>query len=71
MMPNDDEYLENLWKALLSRDATRVQKAFTRLEIAEQQAVLEHLERMSEEDGWHPEQRTSAKAALEALTSFQ
>lgn len=70
-MMNDDNDLENLWNKLLSRDAARVQEAFARLEIEEQQAVLKHLERMSVEEGWHPEQRTSARAALAALTSFQ
>ena len=69
-MPDNDD-LENLWKGLLSRDAARVQGIFSRLEIAEQQAVMKHLERMSLEDGWHPEQRASARAALEALASFQ
>jgi hypothetical protein len=71
MMMTKDADLEKLWRALLSRDATKVQEAFVRLQTREQQAVLEHLERMSVEDGWHPEQRASALAALEALASFQ
>jgi hypothetical protein len=68
---NDDHYLENLWNDLLSRDATKTQAAFFALEIEEQQAVLVHLKRMATEQGWHPEQRASAAAALEALASFQ
>jgi hypothetical protein len=68
---NDDDYLENLWKDLLSRETVKVREAFARLEYEEQQAVLKHLERMLVDEGWHPEQRASAKAALQALDSFQ
>ncbi len=68
---NDEDFLENLWRDLLSRDAVKVQEAFSHLETQEQQAILKHLERMEVEDGWHPEQRASARAALEALASFQ
>lgn len=68
---NDEIHLEILWNDLLSRDDTKVQEAFARLEFEEQQAVLAHLRRMSVEEGWHPEQRLSARAALEALASFQ
>jgi hypothetical protein len=68
---NDDQYLEDLWNDLLSRDATKTQTAFSALEIEEQQAVLVHLKRMTTEQGWHPKQRASAAAALEALASFQ
>jgi hypothetical protein len=68
---NDDTYLENLWNDLLSRDAIKAQAAFSRLEIEEQQDVLLHLKRMTTDQGWHPEQRASAAAALEALASFE
>jgi hypothetical protein len=70
-MMSDDSDLENLWKELLSRDAARVQDAFARLELGEQQTVRKHLQRMSVEEGWHPQQRASARAALEALASFE
>ena len=59
--------LETLWDHLLSRDADLVRSAFKQLEPEEQQAVLAHLWRMSSEPGWHPEQRSSAQAALVLL----
>jgi hypothetical protein len=61
--------LENLWEALLSRQPEQVRKAFAGLQAAERQSVREHLNRMATEPGWHPEQRLSAQAALEALST--
>jgi len=59
--------LEKLWDQLLCRDPDKIRGAFTNLSTSEQQEVLAHLSRMSNEPGWHPEQRTSARCALEAL----
>lgn len=64
--PQPDD-LEILWDQLLSRQADLVQQAFNRLRPDERAAVLTHLQRMATESGWHPEQRRSAQAALEAL----
>jgi len=61
--------LEKLWNALLSRDPEQVQFAFRGLDKERQQAVLQHLTRMSIENGWHAEQRISAEAALKALAA--
>jgi hypothetical protein len=58
--------LENLWDNLLSREARRVKEAFATLTEIEQESVLAHLRRMSDEPGWHAEQRLSARFALEA-----
>ncbi len=44
-----------------------LRNAFEQLEPEEQGAVLEHLQRMSSEPGWHPEQQRSAQAALEVI----
>jgi hypothetical protein len=63
--------LEILWNDLLSRDSKQVQRAFSRLDEESRQAVLQHLNRMAVEAGWHPEQRISAEAALKALDSFR
>jgi hypothetical protein len=59
--------IEDLWQALLSRQAAQVQAAFGTLDSEQQSAVIAHLRRMTQEPGWHPEQRISAQAALEAL----
>jgi hypothetical protein len=63
--------LEGLWNALLSRQPAQVRSAFERLSKDEQHSVHTHLQRMSEEPGWHPEQRASARAALAALLDLR
>lgn len=60
--------LEVLWNKILSRNAKQVRAAYASLDPASQTEVLQHLQRMATEDGWHPEQRKSAEAALAALT---
>ncbi len=59
--------LETLWDDLLSRQPERVRAAYASLNVHERKVVLEHIERMAREAGWQPEQRLSAKIALEAL----
>ncbi len=59
--------LENLWEDLLSRQPHRVLAAFISLDASEQKAVLNHLQHMLDEPGWHAEQRLSAQAALLAI----
>jgi hypothetical protein len=58
-----------LWEDLLSRQPETIKGAFLSLNPADQQAVLTHLQRMVSESGWQPEQRLSAKAALDTLLS--
>jgi hypothetical protein len=62
--------LENLWDRILSGNAELVQEAFYSLDEDKQSAILAHLQRMIAEEGWQPEQISSAKAALEALSSY-
>lgn len=64
------DQLDDLWDALLSRNPSKVQVAFLGLERNQQNFVLQHLNRMVSEVGWHPEQRESASAALKALTDL-
>ncbi len=59
--------LETLWDDLLSRQPERVRAAFDILDPISREAVISHLGRMVSEDGWMPEQRQSAQAALQAL----
>jgi NADH:ubiquinone oxidoreductase subunit E len=61
--------VEEIWDAILSREAQRIREAFRQLSAQEQQAVMAHLDRMCREDGWHPEQVLSAQAALKALSA--
>jgi len=60
---------DRLWEQLLSRLPASIKDAFATLDPSDQQAVLAHLRRMVTEPGWQPEQRLSATAALDALTS--
>lgn len=64
---NDVEDLETMWDQLLSRQPDQIRAAFGTLDENEQQAVIGHLKNMAEEEGWHPEQRISAQAALDTL----
>ena len=59
--------LEDLWDALLSRQSEQVRAAYHSLDEERKAAVYSHLQRMVSEPDWHPEQRLSAQAALNAL----
>ena len=59
--------LDELWADLLSGDAGRIRRAWNRLRVDERQAVLEHLARMADQEGWHPSQRASAATALQVI----
>jgi hypothetical protein len=59
--------IDALWADLLSSDAMRIQPAWNLLSSDEQPAVLAHLLRMRDEDGWHPSQHASAAAALQVI----
>jgi hypothetical protein len=63
----NDLNIENLWDALLSRQAEKVRAAFRSLDDEQQRAAYAHLQRMAREPGWHLEQRLSAQVALEIL----
>jgi len=65
------DLLEQMWDKILSRLPEDVREAFHDLEVHEQQAILEHLQRMVSEPGWHVEQRISAQAALAALENSE
>lgn len=62
--------LERLWDNLLSRQPDQIRLVFSGLTVDEQQAIRTHLLRMVEEPGWHPEQRISARAALDAIAGI-
>ena len=69
MIPMNAEQsgFEYLWETLLSREPDRILLAYESLQPDQKLAVLEHLEKMVSETGWQPEQRNSAKAALDAI----
>ena len=63
----DEHFLEDTWDKLLSRDASVIRLTFASLDKASQAEVYDHLQKMSSEPGWHPEQVKSALAALCAI----
>ena len=67
-MISSPEPLEILWENILTRDARRIRAAFAQLDSNVQKVIFEHLTKMSSEPDWHPEQRASARAALDALS---
>jgi len=58
---------ENSWEELLSEDPARIRRAWGNLTDDECLAVLDHLRRMTEEEGWHPEQQRAAATALRVV----
>lgn len=66
-MTHLDAFLEQTWDGILSRNAERISSVFNDLGDENQRVVLNHLHKMSEEEGWHPEQVKSARFALEVL----
>ncbi len=56
MSPYDPLSLELLWDMILSRDPDKIMDAYEKLKPEEKDGVLEHLKRMTTEEGWHDEQ---------------
>ncbi len=46
---------EQLWELILSRHRESILDAFHSLNSEEQGLVVKHLQRITSEDGWHPE----------------
>jgi hypothetical protein len=59
--------VESLWDDLLSSEPDLIRAAYASLDAATQRAVIAHLQRMRDEEDWHPLQQASARAALAVL----
>ncbi|MGB7094759.1 MAG: hypothetical protein WBD62_08945 [Anaerolineales bacterium] len=66
-MNGEQSRFENIWEVLLSRDAKWILAVFESLQSDQKRAVLKHLQKMVGEPGWQPEQRISARFALDAI----
>jgi len=66
-MSEPSNSIDIIWGQLLSRDPVKIQEAFSELDQDTQKSVLDHLNKMVVEEGWHPEQRASAQAALQTI----
>lgn len=62
-----DQYLEQIWADLLSREEGSIRQAYLSLDEPSRHVVFQHLHKMTLEDGWHPEQVKSARKALEII----
>ncbi|MCD4673704.1 MAG: hypothetical protein K8R77_13655 [Anaerolineaceae bacterium] len=67
MFLQNDAFLEEFWDNLLSSEPQKILTAFKPLDSENRQVVLDHLNRMLNEVGWHSEQRESAQTALKTL----
>ena len=56
-----------LWDRLLSREPEKIKSTFHHINQSERNVVIEHLNRMTTEDGWYPEQKKSALIALQII----
>jgi len=65
-----EKFLEETWSALLSRDKGEVVRVFRALDVESRKVVVQHLTKMSTQEGWHPEQVRSAQIALSALAAI-
>ncbi|MRR29061.1 hypothetical protein EG834_01700 [bacterium] len=64
----DETFLEQAWDDLLSREPERIESRFKSLDEKSQKTVIEHLNAMANESGWHPVQVISAQKALNTLS---
>jgi hypothetical protein len=69
-MEQNPDSLQLFWDNLLSRNPAQIEKAFLELDQHSKQAVIAHLQKMTSEPGWHPEQRKSAQMALTTIQTI-
>lgn len=68
-MSESPEDSMDVWGDLLSRNASLIRATFFRLEDEVRTQVLNHLQSMVNQPGWHEQQVLSAKIALEVFSS--
>jgi hypothetical protein len=63
--------IEEFWDYMLSRETAKITIAFQSLSKEDQKNIHNHLISMVFEDGWLPEQRDSAEAALSVIEKIE
>jgi hypothetical protein len=63
--------LEEFWMRLLSEEPALIHLAWKSLSAEEQRAVRDHLQVMTQAEGWHPTQRKAARTALRCIGKEQ
>lgn len=66
-MDNHFDSVELIWDGLLSKISERILHSYFQLDEESRQEVINHLQRMSTEEGWQPGQRESAQVALNII----
>jgi hypothetical protein len=66
-MTNPYQDLDILWGNLLTQQPELVKSTFALLSEEQQKTIVDHLEEMSETEGWLPSQRLSARVALKVI----
>ncbi len=62
---------EELWNRLLSEKPALIRSAWRMLGPQERESIRRHLQIMTCEEGWHPNQRRAARAAVDCLEKIQ
>jgi hypothetical protein len=70
-METDSDELSGFWDRLLSRQPDLIENAFQLVSEPEQKALVSHLIRMRDEEGWLPEQRLSATVAIQVIEKLE
>ena len=70
-MDEDQVLYENIWEMLLSGQPSLILQGFNALLPDQQEGAREHLVKMVSEPGWQPEQRVSAKSALDTIAELE
>lgn len=65
-----ETFLEQAWDDLLSREPERIETRFKSLDPKSQKVVIEHLNAMITESGWHPVQVISAQKAYDIISKM-
>ena len=58
---------ESIWDGILSRSEDLILGTYNKLTTDAKQYVIEHLNIMVSDEGWHPEQIRSARIALKII----
>ena len=66
-LENNQKAKEHIWENILSEDENLIRAIFPHLNEAEKETVITHLEKMANEDGWHPSQKRSSTYALSII----
>ena len=67
----DPDELSGFWDRLLSRQPDLIENAFQMVSEPEQKALVTHLIRMRDEEGWFPQQRLSATVAIQVIEKLE